>query len=392
MRKTFKKLCGVIIAVLMLVQLVPVCVGAADNEYIVLHYDNFDIPADAGWGVYTDSLSGTRIRELTALWVKGQNTTAKATADFYIEKEGNYAVWVYVTSAGTAANTAGRYPLVRIDGTADSGCATSFFHPDTFGWCKGSDTYALTAGKHTVDLGLPAEWKNYVIQAVVVTNDLEENAYTNFETYSLMTPYTDTTAPVIDSESFSARYTDAENALITFPTATDAKGVAQEVYYVDGDPVTPIDGVYNLTGLAPLQEVELKMETYDKHGNVASFISSYVSSPVQTTGFEITDGTGAIESLEGLDGGDTVSVSANFENITNDEKNPCIYLTLYNADFTRVIENAEGAQVSADGPYSASITLPDDFAPDKYALALTLCDADTLEPYITGIEIGQGVN
>ncbi len=392
MRKTLKKLCGVIIAALMLIQLVPVCAGAADNEYIVLHYDNWNIPTGANVSFYTDGLSGTRITDIKALKLNGSDTSHKVTADFYLEEAGNYAVWLYISTGGTASATAGRYPLLRVDGVADSNCASAYFQPDTFAWKKGTDTWSLSAGKHTVDFGLVGGWMPFNIQAIVITDNLSADAYTNFATYDLMLPYMDTTAPAIDASTYYVEYTDATSASVTFPTASDTGGVAKNIYYIDGEAVEPGDAAYNLTNLTPLQEVELKMEAYDKHGNVASFISSYVSSPVQTTGFEITDGTGTIESLEGLDGGDTVSVSANFENITNDEKNPCIYLTLYNADFTRVIENAEGAQVSADGPYSASITLPDDFAPDKYALALTLCDADTLEPYITGIEIGQGVN
>ncbi len=401
MMKSLKKALALVMTAAMSLSMltVPAIAEEPAYKYMVLHYDNFTLPNDSNWGIDTGNYT-YRIPGLKALKMNGGNTDSKATTKIYIDTPGDYNVWI-MNTARTADPS--RYPVFGIDGEFDK--ATFYVEGERFDWRKGNGPledgtcWTLTEGTHEITLKASGSWKWCNVLAILITNDLDFVPTVDNDD-ALVAAYSDTTAPTISGSPLTVTYTDAANATITFGAATDANGMGECNYYIDGEKVTPdSNNQIVLSNLKPLDVKKVKFEAYDTYGNAVIADEEYVSSPVGISNFKIINAADGSEvtDISDLSAGDTIKVMPVATNRVSLPKTLRVSLTLYSEGYKRILANdTKTTAVAGLAPNRAlnapSITLPADFSAATMKIGATLWDNISFEPYIAGIELEAIVN
>ncbi len=366
-----------------------------NSDGFLFTYKNFAaVPTYAGGGL-VDKADGNWTDDAKtadkSIKLAGGDTSLFVTANFYVEKEDDYALWIL--SATYGANKAERHVAAYIDSTADT---SSFNTTNALSWNKGagaddSGKYHLTEGWHTLKVGLSGAWYTSILNAAYITNDLAF-AMSDAALKEIAKKQYDTEKPTLKT-ALSAAFTSAEKCTLTMPTFDDESTVAETKLYVNGTE-KPFSTTLSLEGLKPLEEVKIKAEATDKFGNKTEYETVYISSPVQAAGFAPKKGTVEVSDISALSAGDTLSVDAKLTNATASTKKAVLYICVLTDGGKRMTLCSPKKAVTlasgdADVAVNASITLPTDFNAADTVIQATLWDEDTNEPFITAVEIKE---
>jgi len=229
-----------------------------EAERILLSGENFTVPAYTNGG-YIDN-GGTALNTLFAKSMKiaADGNVKHATARVYIEEEGSYNLWVL--SANEVEGLTDRYAKVGFDSEA---MQTVNPHKD-HEWDK--TEWNLTAGWHDLKVGICDAWKNTLVNALYITNDLTYVPDTT--TDDVLLAFTDTVAPVFEeSAKIETSFTNGVFN-VKFPEATDDNDVI--FGYTVAGITTAIEDITQpvaVSGVAGTTEVILTAS--DKWGNSA---------------------------------------------------------------------------------------------------------------------------
>lgn len=351
-------------------------------------YKNFsEKPAFANGGEVD---SGANAVADKSIKINGGDTSLSVTARFYVETEGDYALWLL---SGNSDGIDKRHAKAYIDDAADQ---SSFNATNVLRWDKGSGAdgggkYHLAVGWHTVKVGLSDTWAPFLLNAVYITDDLSftmsDGALKEIEKKQY-----DVTKPTVKS-AFSASYTDGTSAVFTMPVFQDDSSVAETKLYVN-DEEKIFSDTLSFTGLKPLDEVKIKAVATDTFGNSTKYETVYVSSPVQAAGFELKKGSTAISDISALSAGDTLSLNAKLTNAGATEQKVVLYICLLTNGGKKMSLCSEKKVFTLntgdkDVTAEASIILPAGFDPSDAIIQATLWNDSTNEPFITAAEIKE---
>ena len=236
----------------------PEAPALPESEHILLNGDNFNVPAYTGGG-YIDN-GGTALNTLFAKSIKiSANGNANySVAKVYIAQEGTYNLWVL--SANEVESLTDRYAKVGFD---DETMQNVNPHKD-HKWDK--TEWTLTKGWHDVKVGICDAWKNTLVNALYITNDLTYVPDT--ATDDKLLTYHNTTAPVFE-ESAVIETSFANGVLsVKFPEATDDNDVMYK--YTVGGTTTAIEDITQLVAVSGVADTtEVILTASDKWGNSA---------------------------------------------------------------------------------------------------------------------------
>lgn len=369
-----------------------------DNEYMIIRYENLTLPNDSKWALDNQGIAN-KIPGLSYLKMNGDNAASEATARVYIETPGDYTMWVYGSAINTNEN---RHPVISIDGVNDK--ASFFVSGAVYEWRKsegpldGADVWTLDEGWHTITFKQNGTWNPCNIGAVLLTNDLEM-VVTIDNDDEIVNSYSDIVKPEATEKIIDTQYSSYESLSVSFGSADDESGIKEYSYYVNDEKIElDENGTYIIDGLKALDNVELKVEVFDRYGNCLTETEVYTSSPVKVEDFFVRnaiDGS-IVEDLSTLKANDVISLNAKLTNRTSDPIVTGLCMALYNKDFGRMnVSDFKMTELSADAKNvsaNVTITLPENFSVENAGgLSAMLWDENTFEPYINAIGL-EGIS
>lgn len=264
-----KRFLSLLIAVLMVVGMLPV-VSMAETEYehILLGSDNINI------GAYANEGNGLT----TTVWLENPifgkkhikiNEGKASTADIYIEKEGDYTIWMF--AADSAGGT--RIPMAGFGSDVVEFSITAGLE-----WQKAENngsikTWHLAKGWHTITLKEKTAWNPFFFHALYITDDL--TYVPDKDTDNDLLVYNDVTAPAFADDA-EITYSFAEGACsLTFPEATDDNAIIYE-YTIDGNTVEISNITQPVNVGSVTSETDVVLTASDKWGNSAEISATIV--------------------------------------------------------------------------------------------------------------------
>jgi len=344
---------------------------------ILLRPENFTLPEVLGtWSIqpsamiYAGGIPGTFLRNSNA-------SDSPATARIYIPEDGTYAYWGL--SADASGAEASRHAKIGIDGVYDA----NEFGSDIpgFEWTRSANVF-LSKGWHTVYV--KTGYPTMSLTAVFVTNNLELvlSRDTKYEDISM---FEDAICPEF-SGNLESEYISNTSCNISFPTANDANGIMDYKCFVNGNEVSPVDGIYVAENLLPLEELKAEVIAFDSYGNKALKDKNIINSPFEVKSFDIK--------LENK----VAKADISFLNRTNESKDVIMAIAVYTKNYDRMVySNISNAAVlgKLDGTLTSSVTLSNEVCDNinNYVVYAMFWDNTTnAEAFYKGVTLEVNTN
>ncbi len=225
------------------------------SEKMLLNGANFEVPEYQLGGYIPNGGSALNNIFANSIKITSNGNSVYSTAKFYIANEGAYNIWVL---SGNENGAEDRYAKVGVDDGEMKNLTPHKNHE----WEK--TEWTLTKGWHEIKLGIPATWKNVLINAVYITNDAGFALTTDND--DALKAYSDNDAPVF-AEGAEAKVT-LENGkcYVAFPPANDKSMVIYSC--ANGDDVTDIEDITKPVCMNGITEnTAVTLTAADKFGN-----------------------------------------------------------------------------------------------------------------------------
>lgn len=218
-----KRLLSGLLCIMMLLAAMPL-MASAEGFNILLNGDSFDVPAYANGGYINNGGTALNSIFLKSMKIAADGNVRYSKAKIYFRETGTYNIWVL---SGNENGVADRYGKVIVDSQEEQMLTAHKDHQ----WDK--TTWTVDAGWHEISLGICNSWKNTLINAVYITDDLD---YTpTVETDDELMAYYSDSAPEFASDAAPQYELSGADCVITFPQVVnyDSSNIVYS-YVVEG--------------------------------------------------------------------------------------------------------------------------------------------------------------
>ena len=218
-----KRLLSGLLCIMMLLAAMPL-MASAEGFNILLNGDNFDVPAYSNGGYINNGGAATNNLFPKSMKIAADGNVRYSKAKIYFRETATYNIWVL---SGNENGVADRYGKVIVDSQEEQMLTAHKSHQ----WDK--TTWTIEAGWHEINLGICNSWKNTLINAVYITDDLD---YTpTVETDDELMAYYSDSVPEFASDAAPQYELSGADCVITFPQVVnyDSSNIVYS-YVVEG--------------------------------------------------------------------------------------------------------------------------------------------------------------